>query len=131
MCASPFSCVRPGHPKWPSKTCWNRLAREIEGVLIKVQSPLVSLAASESGSAELFNQLKNPYYLQEDVALTQTLGWVGAWTLAADLLGGSLHSLALGVEAGRVCGFSNFQKASQPFLQSVDGLIHRANHDLS
>ena len=26
------------------------------------------------------NRLKNPYFLGDDVALTQTFGWVGAWT---------------------------------------------------
>jgi FAD/FMN-containing dehydrogenase len=28
----------------------------------------------------LFKQLKNPYYLRDEVGLTQSLGWVDAWT---------------------------------------------------
>ncbi|MBV8789514.1 MAG: FAD-dependent oxidoreductase, partial [Mycobacterium sp.] len=30
--------------------------------------------------AQVFKELKNPYYLGDEVGLTQTLGWVGAWT---------------------------------------------------
>ena len=30
--------------------------------------------------AHVAKELKNPYYLGDDVGLTQTLGWVGAWT---------------------------------------------------
>ena len=29
---------------------------------------------------QLFKELKNPYYLGDEVGLTQSLGWVGAWT---------------------------------------------------
>jgi FAD/FMN-containing dehydrogenase len=28
----------------------------------------------------VFKNLKNPYYLGEEVGLTQSLGWVDAWT---------------------------------------------------
>ena len=28
----------------------------------------------------MFKELKNPYYLGDEVGLTQSLGWVGAWT---------------------------------------------------
>ena len=30
--------------------------------------------------AYLAKEIKNPYYLGDEVGLTQTLGWVGAWT---------------------------------------------------
>ena len=29
---------------------------------------------------QLFKELKNPYYLGDEVGLTQSLGWIGAWT---------------------------------------------------
>jgi len=47
-----------------------------------VRSPLADCGSVSSGSgcAELFKRLKNPYYLGDEVALTQTLGWVDAWT---------------------------------------------------
>ena len=28
----------------------------------------------------MFKELKNPYFLGDEVGLTQSLGWVGAWT---------------------------------------------------
>ena len=36
--------------------------------------------ATGAACAQLFKSAKNPYFLGDDVALTQTLGWVGAWT---------------------------------------------------
>jgi FAD/FMN-containing dehydrogenase len=30
--------------------------------------------------AQIFKELKNPYYLGDEVGLTQTLGWIGGWT---------------------------------------------------
>jgi hypothetical protein len=29
---------------------------------------------------QTFKELKNPYYFGDEVGLTQSLGWVGAWT---------------------------------------------------
>jgi FAD binding domain/Berberine and berberine like len=82
MSAVPFSRVRPSDPEWPSETSWKRLNQEVGGQLIKVQSPLADCidAPSEPSCTRLFKQLKNPYYLGDEVGLTQTLGWVGAWT---------------------------------------------------
>jgi hypothetical protein len=78
----PASRVRPGDPGWPSSASWERLNRDVGGRLIEVRSPFgvcrgdpVSLACDD-----LFTGLKNPYYIGDDVALTQTTGWVDAWT---------------------------------------------------
>ena len=78
----PKSRVRPGDPAWPSDESWDQLDREVEGRLIKVRSPLAACvgASSDAACAEVFKELKNPYYLGDEVALTQSLGWVGAWT---------------------------------------------------
>jgi FAD binding domain len=74
--------VRPGDPAWPSDERWNQLGREVEGRLVKVRSPLAACAggSSDAACAEVFKELKNPYYLGDEVGLTQSLGWVGAWT---------------------------------------------------
>lgn len=76
------SRVRPGDPGWPSEASWQRLNREVGGRLSKVQSPLAACAdaPSSSGCAQVFRDLRNPYYLGDEVGLTQTLGWVDAWT---------------------------------------------------
>lgn len=81
--AQPKTRVRPGDPAWPSDAAWDHLSQEVEGRLIKVHSPLAACAdgSSDADCARVFRELKNPYYLGDEVGLTQSLGWVGAWTL--------------------------------------------------
>ena len=76
------SRVRPGDPAWPSEASWNRLSRDVGGRLVKVQSPLAACtdAPSSAACAQVFKDLKNPYYLGDEIGLTQSLGWVDAWT---------------------------------------------------
>jgi FAD/FMN-containing dehydrogenase len=81
--ATPASArVRPGDPAWPSDESWDQLSRQVEGRLIKVRSPLAACvgASSDAACAQVFKELKNPYYLGDEVGLTQSLGWVEAWT---------------------------------------------------
>ncbi len=76
--------VRPGDPGWPSAVSWERLNREVRGRLMKVQSPVDAcrMAPDSAECKELFRKLKNPYYIGDHPALTQTSGWVDAWTSA-------------------------------------------------
>ena len=74
---APFSRVRPGDPQWPSDETWEELGRRLEGGLIKVAPPLSAYFGAPS---YLVKEIKNPYYLGDETGLTQTLGWVGAWT---------------------------------------------------
>ncbi|WP_213958685.1 FAD-binding oxidoreductase [Variovorax sp. dw_954] len=80
--SSPLARVRPGEPGWPSDEAWQRLGQQVEGALIKVQTPLDACMATPTSAAcaQLFKAVKNPYFTGDDVALTQTLGWVDAWT---------------------------------------------------
>src|ERR1700693_5712092 len=83
--AGPTSSVirlRPIDPGWPSDEKWNELGRDVAERLIKVRSPLSGCvdALPDSACAQVFGELKNPYYLGDEVGLTQSLGWVGAWT---------------------------------------------------
>src|SRR5580700_6957874 len=82
MASRPLSRVRPTDPEWPSEASWDRLGQKIRGKLVKVQSPLGECveAPSDATCAQTFKELKNPYYLGDEVGLTQSLGWVGAWT---------------------------------------------------
>lgn len=75
----PLGRVRPGDAAWPSEADWSRLSRDVGGRLAAVRSPLAECAAG-SDCTQLFKELKNPYYLGDEVALTQSLGWVDAWT---------------------------------------------------
>ena len=76
------SRVRPGDPDWPSAASWERLNRDVGGRLITVESPLAAcIEDPESATCtQVFDALKNPYYLGDEVGLTQTLGWVDGWT---------------------------------------------------
>src|ERR1700734_3012459 len=80
--AQPQARVRLGDPEWPSEASWDQLDRDVGGRLIKVRSPLADcVGGSPAASCEqLFKELKNPYYLGDEVGLTQSLGWIGAWT---------------------------------------------------
>jgi len=60
---------------------WSPLRRQVGDRLIDVHSPLVAAARSGGrGAGALFTALKNPYYLSDEPALTQSLGWIDAWT---------------------------------------------------
>ena len=74
--------VRPGEPGWPNPAEWARLRRAVGGRLVKVQSPFAACATGPAGAAcsELSQGLRNPFFIGDSVALTQTLGWTGAWT---------------------------------------------------
>src|SRR5581483_4671149 len=74
--------VRPSDEKWPSPSRWDALDRATGGRLVKVRSPLNACrAAPDSKSCTaVFHELKNPYYAEDNPALTQTCGWLDAWT---------------------------------------------------
>jgi hypothetical protein len=80
----PGSRVRPGDAGWPSPQRWRELGQQVGDALIQVRSPLSACIGprDESACAKLFKALKNPYFLGDEVGLTQTLGWVDAWTSA-------------------------------------------------
>ena len=78
----PLSRVRSGQPGWPSPAQWDGLRQRVGGRLIDVRSPLQACTdpAGKAACDDLFKELKNPYFIGDDVGLTQTTGWVDAWT---------------------------------------------------
>ena len=75
----------PGHvvaAAWPSKETWKKLSGAVDGHLIVVDSPLSKLKNDPNGAAadQLWKDLTNPYFIADQPGLTQTLGWVDAWT---------------------------------------------------
>ena len=75
--------VRPGDPAWPSEASWDQLGPRSGGAPHQGALTLCRLRRSGSFDAnceQTFKELKNPYYLGDEVGLTQSLGWVGAWT---------------------------------------------------
>jgi FAD/FMN-containing dehydrogenase len=77
-----FRRVRPGDAAWPSAGAWDGLRRQVGGRLMKLADPLAACRADPSGRAciDFFAQLRNPYYILDHADLTQTSGWVDAWT---------------------------------------------------
>lgn len=88
--------VRPGDASWPSEERWQQLNRAVEGRLIKVASPLDACSPGGDSAAcdAAFKNLRNPYFIGDDPALTQTSGWLDAWTSAP-----SVHAVAAGTTA--------------------------------
>src|SRR5215469_10435360 len=78
---APVRRVRPSDPAWPGEASWTKLNEAVGGRLIRVNSPLSACREAPDGAAcgDLFNKLKNPYYIGDNVALTQSNGWLDAW----------------------------------------------------
>ncbi len=76
--------VRPSDPEWPSADAWEQFNQAVGGQLIKVQTPLDACRQQKDADActALFKELKNPYYIRDQVGVTQTLGWIDGWTYA-------------------------------------------------
>jgi FAD/FMN-containing dehydrogenase len=68
-----FRRVRQGDAAWPSSAAWGNLNKQVNGNLTKLQSPF------SGDNSALFKNIRNPYYIGDHPALTQTLGWVDAW----------------------------------------------------
>ncbi len=80
--ARPLGRVRPADPQWPSPAQWDALRRRVGSALVKVRSPWVACRANPASDVcrALISHPQNPWAISDDVALTQTYGWVGAWT---------------------------------------------------
>ena len=74
--------VRPSDPGWPSASRWDELRRQTSGRLITVRSPIEDCRTAPGSATcrNLFTELKNPYFIADQVGLTPTTGWVDAWT---------------------------------------------------
>jgi len=73
------SRVRLGAAGWPAAADWDKLARATGGRLQKLASPFAGCALDTAACASLREQLKNPYAVGDNPALTQTSGWQDAW----------------------------------------------------
>src|SRR4051812_41257559 len=73
---------RPGDAAWPGASQWSRLNVQVGNRLIRPVSPLKQCAAvaDQARCDAFFKTIANPYLIRDDPALTQSLGWVDAWT---------------------------------------------------
>ena len=98
--------LRPSDSSWPSRQAWKKLNDAVGGNLIPVDFPLTA-CQSKPDSAEckqLFENLKNPYYIGDHPSLTQTLGWIDAWTTAPSvyaIAARNARDIAAGVKFAR------------------------------
>ena len=78
---APARRLRPSDPEWPDKASWAKLNEDVGGRLVKVNSPLSACREAPDGRScgDLFRELKNPYFISDEVGLTQTAGWMDAW----------------------------------------------------
>ncbi len=65
---------------------WTPLRRAIGARLIPVHSPLVQAQKGQTNAGDLFRRIKNPYWIGDEPGLTQTLGWIDAWTTRPSLM---------------------------------------------
>src|SRR5215831_10374830 len=81
----PAGGVRPGEPGWPGPAQWAKLREDVGGRLVTVESPFAACTADPGSPActDLFQNLRNPFYIGDSAALTETLGWTDAWTSRA------------------------------------------------
>jgi FAD/FMN-containing dehydrogenase len=81
---STFRRHRPRQPGWPDASAWRALGERVGGQLVEVVPTLGVCVRDPNGRAcaEIFGELKNPYFIGDDLSLTQTSGWVDAWTPA-------------------------------------------------
>ncbi|WP_308467300.1 FAD-dependent oxidoreductase [Rathayibacter soli] len=73
--------VRPADAEWPTASEWAALGKSLAGQLLPVTSPLESCVGADAAATDpVFRALKNPYYIGDTPGLTQTTGWLDAWT---------------------------------------------------
>jgi FAD/FMN-containing dehydrogenase len=79
LAGAPRARVRPGQPGWPAPAEWEALKRAVGGRLLTPVSPFAG-GPGTAAYAQASRQLRNPFALGDDPALTQTSGWAEAWT---------------------------------------------------
>lgn len=76
-----FCRCQPAESCWPKEDEWEKLNKSIQGRLIKLPSPLdaCQLSSNNKTCQLVKSQIKNPFFLETQPALTQYSGWFNAW----------------------------------------------------
>ena len=92
----------------PRAPDWGDLRQKLGKRLIHVSSPLAACAARGGSDAKaLLARCRNPYLLGDEPGLTQTFGWVGAWSTQASthaVVAESASDIASGIEFAKQSG---------------------------
>jgi hypothetical protein len=102
--ATARSRVRPGDAAWRSTAEWERLRKRVGGRLVQPVSPFAP-SASQDARATALEFIGNPYYIGDEVSLTQTSGWMQAWRSAP-----SVYAVAAETTADVGTGLSNVSR---------------------
>lgn len=122
----PARWVRPGAPGWPGPGQWAALGDRVGGRLVKVR-PAFGVCAPDPGAAactSLFQNLTDSFYLDQSVNLTQTLGWLDAFTAepsAYAVLASSSADVAAAVNFARGDHYARLLRAKERY--DPDGLF--------
>ncbi len=73
---------------------WKQLRQKVGSRLISIESPLALAQQGQTDVAEVFRRLKNPYWIGDEPGLTQTLGWIDAWTSRPSMMAVAAESAA-------------------------------------
>ena len=65
-----------------SEASWDQLDHDAGGRLDQgaLAARRLRRGTPDASCEQLFKELENPYFLGDEVGLTQSLGWVGGWT---------------------------------------------------
>jgi FAD/FMN-containing dehydrogenase len=94
--------VRPGMPGWPTETEWAALNDATNGRL----SRITPLAVTASDAKKL---LSNPFYIADEVGLTQSAGWLDGWRSSPSAYVVAAESAADVAAAVRFAGTHNLR----------------------
>ena len=80
--AARFTRVRPGDARWPPEQAWQSLGNAVGDRLIKLDDPLAACRENpDSPACQAFlKEIRNPYFISENPSLTETSGWLDAWS---------------------------------------------------
>jgi len=84
IAARPFRRVRPGDFGWPDAREWQKLKTALGDALIEVE-PLFSPCIKEPHAPAcraVQDNIRNPFFIGDQAAGTQTSGWLDAWMSA-------------------------------------------------
>ena len=76
--------VRPSDAGWPKPEIWQKLKDAVGGNLIEVQPLFAGCNSDPKSSAclEALENMRNPFWIADQSAGTETSGWLDAWTPA-------------------------------------------------
>ncbi|HUO92736.1 MAG TPA: FAD-binding protein [Rhizomicrobium sp.] len=79
-----FRRVRPGDAAWPSAASWRTLNDAVGGNLLDVKALFAPCDPNPKNAAcgDILKNMRNPFYLGDQVGGTQVSGWWKAWTPA-------------------------------------------------